>query len=451
MTGDRVGGKPRIFLSHTVVDQALAEAVQVTVKDLLGESVVVASSSSRGTEGSIRSGENWFDWISEQVRQAQVTLVLLTPSSVMKPWILWESGAVYGAASANGAHSVTRVRPLAVGVDLADVPSPLKDSHAQITLGDRRADVLAFFQQLIEELAEGSTALVRAGQRLAPAVDNWLDLVQSALRKSPLLASEAVVGEWCARLDGLEAAGRPSEVAHLHDWLLIAFGQEAGSGEVPIDIRIHRRLGELYLRSAQYEKAERQFAMAHRLVPRDLFILRSRGQAALEKGAFDTAATVIKQIEELDPRAFVHNPECAALKGRYHRDQGDHLIARDVYGLALEANPNSYYLADLTGQEKLATGDPKGAAETYRQALTIIDRQAEKNVWTHATAATAAIVIADTDRVAQELDAIRRLHPSESELSSILEGIERIRNALGLDHTQAVVWQTLLRGRAVAD
>lgn len=39
----------------------------------------------------------------DRVRECDFALILITPSSVNKPWILWEAGAVSGAATAANA------------------------------------------------------------------------------------------------------------------------------------------------------------------------------------------------------------------------------------------------------------------------------------------------------------------------------------------------------------
>ena len=58
-------------------------------------------------------GDNWMTWIAEfQVKQCDFALVLLTPASIQKPWIVWETGAVHGAAMMLGEGGRRKVRPL---------------------------------------------------------------------------------------------------------------------------------------------------------------------------------------------------------------------------------------------------------------------------------------------------------------------------------------------------
>src|SRR5205807_768369 len=113
--------------------------------------------------------------------------------------------------------------------------------------------------------------------------------------------------------------------------------------DIPLDIRIHRRLGELYLSSQDYQAAVVQFELARQLSPRDIFVWRELGRAYIGLKQRDKTSDVILAIEKLDPQAFERNAECAALKGRWLRDQ-DPAAARDVYRKAFQNNSNSYYL-----------------------------------------------------------------------------------------------------------
>src|SRR5690348_16599980 len=98
-----------IFISHTHTDQAIADAFRGAMRTIFGERVTVKYSTNKELEGGIKPGEDWFRWIGEQVRAAKAALILLTPSSIQKPWVLWEAGAVAGAVLAsadNGARSL---------------------------------------------------------------------------------------------------------------------------------------------------------------------------------------------------------------------------------------------------------------------------------------------------------------------------------------------------------
>ncbi|MEV0764248.1 toll/interleukin-1 receptor domain-containing protein [Nocardia sp. NPDC050435] len=438
--------RPIIFISHTESDKAIADAVDDAVKSLFGVgAVTVVYSTSRELGSSVKFGEDWFQWIAKHVQTATVTLVVLTPTSVRKPWVLWEAGAVFGAVLAAPAAQLRTVRPITFQIGMSDVPSPLANSHAHIARGDSLPDVKLLLNEFVEQFSGDRTATIRAAQRVDSVAMQWLDTVAEALRTAPLTPSEPIVSEWCERLDTLAADGRASEVKQLHEWLLVAFGQGHGIEQNPIDIRLHRRLAELYLATKNYREAAAQFEMARKLSPRDLFILRSLGQTYLSDRNYADTDQVLQSIASLAPDAFASNVECAALKGRWFRAQGHIPEAREVYSAAFAKNSNSYYLADLLGNAELQLGRKSDAALTYGRALAIINRIAERNLWTEATAATAAIVSGDLVAAQAHLAAVRTHRPTAAEVESILQGLERLQGPLDIDAEQMASWSRILR------
>ncbi|MDO0934530.1 TIR domain-containing protein [Streptomyces sp. DG2A-72] len=437
-----------IFISHTHTDQAVADAVRNAIFELFGrESVTVTYSTSRELGGGVPIGEDWFRWIGEQVHKASVTLVLLTPTSVQKPWVLWEAGAVYGAALTSEDSTLRRVRPLAFQIGMDDIPSPLRSSHAQVARGDQYEDIKQLLDEFVSDFfsdVNEKAGFIRAAQRVPVAAKSLLETASEALRTSPLIPTEPIVNEWCTRLDNLTEHHRHSEVRQLHEWLLVAFGQSKENGLKPIDIRLHRRLAQLYMASAHYIEAAQQFELARRLSPRDIFVMRSLGQAYLAQGNYPDAARVISEIEKLDPRAFIKNAECAALKGRWHREQNQHTEAHDIYAKAFQENSDSYYLGDLLAVAKLQLGDRHGAADIYRRTLSIIERLPDRNFWIYATAANAAIVNGDRTGAIEYFSSIRDDNPSEADMQSIEGGLIRILPLLGTTTEELAEWKSLL-------
>lgn len=119
----------RIFVSHSSPDQPLVDAFNDLVRGVFVEAVTVASSSAPVDDGGIDAGADWLQWIIEQVGGSDLTLVVLTPLSRLKPWLLWEAGAVTGAWVARGKPS--RIVPLLFGLGNDEVPSPLQSRQAK--------------------------------------------------------------------------------------------------------------------------------------------------------------------------------------------------------------------------------------------------------------------------------------------------------------------------------
>lgn len=395
----------KVFISLTKKDSGLADAMSNAINELFGGHVATYYSTKKELEGGIRGGENWFQWIVEQVRQCDLAFILVTPNSVQKPWIMWESGAVYGAALADGTTQVTKVRPVIFQLRSSELPSPIRDANAQYRYGDRPADIKQLFDELFDQFRGEFTASIMTdyGRKFGEVTDKYLSEVRSQLKNAAALPSHNVVEEWRHRLDDLASQDRISEIEQLHRWMDVTFGLEDGDPQ-PIDMRIHARLGTIYMKGSDYRNAIAQLTLAQRLAPRDIYILRTLARAHLEDKNRDAAWEIIGRIEELDETAFSHNAECAALKGRYYREAGDNSSAAEIYDQASAHNPESYYLANLAAEAYAAIGNGQKSKEKFQLVLAIIKQLNEVNVWTVASKANAYIALGDLDAAMGELD-----------------------------------------------
>ena len=419
----------RVFISLTKRDAGLADALDKAIKELFGGHIETFYSTKKELEGGIRGGQDWFRWIVEQVKKCDLAFILVTPNSVQKPWIMWESGAVYGAALADHGDNVTKVRPIVYQLRSSELPSPIRDANAQYRYGDRSADVRQLFDELYDDFqADLSGSVMREyGRKYGEVSTTYLEQVKKQLRNAAALPSHNVVEEWRHRLDDLANQHRISEIPQLQRWMDVTFGLEDGEPQ-PVDMRIHARLGGIYMKGGDYRNAIAQLELAQQLAPRDIYILRNLARARLEDGSRDLAKELIDRIEELDTRAFTHNAECAALKGRYYREAQDYGQAADIYDKALSNNPDSHYLANLAAESYAAVGSREKAVDKFRQVLAIIGRLKEDNVWTMASKANAQIAIGDIGAALKELDTFseRGQRLSTDERETISSGFERV-------------------------
>ncbi|MGY2082274.1 TIR domain-containing protein [Blastococcus sp. SYSU DS0539] len=412
---DASGG--RIFVSHTGSDKRLATALEHAIESLCTGRIRVCHSSRKDSAGGVPTGVDWFVWIGEQVREADLTIAVLTPASLAKPWLLWETGAVYGATyAASDGRAERPLWPLLFKVAPGQLPGPLGAMNRQARRGDDPQEIRQLLEDIIDFLHDrgrlSSSDLRQATRRVDDTLDNYLSAIQSALRDLPIAPTEAAIQEWCARLDHLAAKSRFSEVDHLRDWLDIAFGRDENDRGRPLDSRIHRRLGELYLACGKYKQAAEQLRLTWDLAPRDVYVLRTLGEAALKDTDLEATGSYIEEIERLDRQAFQRNADCAALKGKLLRLKADLPGAREVYAAALKQNQDSYYLYDLLGQVELQRGDMPAATKAYREALNAVGRLDERSMWASATAATASLVLGQQAAMTQHLAAFARTRPS---------------------------------------
>lgn len=81
----------KLFLSHSAVDIDLAEYLELTVRVSIPSIDVFRTT----RVGQIQAGREWFNIIAQELRQADIFLILLTEASVNRPWICFETGAAW--------------------------------------------------------------------------------------------------------------------------------------------------------------------------------------------------------------------------------------------------------------------------------------------------------------------------------------------------------------------
>lgn len=107
-----------MFLSHDHQDDELARVVARVISRITLMQLEVWFSSDESAVGGIRPGRLWIEEIRSQLKQSKAIIILITPMSVNRPWILFEGG--FGAAIPD-----CDVIPLCVGMSTNDVPFPL--------------------------------------------------------------------------------------------------------------------------------------------------------------------------------------------------------------------------------------------------------------------------------------------------------------------------------------
>lgn len=112
-----------VFVSHSHKDADLASAVKELIRYILDSEVTVDYPSDTALGEGIPVGTNWLDWIMGRVRECDVALMILSPESLSRPWLMWDAGAVSGVPKAQ--DSDRRIIPLLYRVNSEDVPGPL--------------------------------------------------------------------------------------------------------------------------------------------------------------------------------------------------------------------------------------------------------------------------------------------------------------------------------------
>jgi hypothetical protein len=88
--------RPLIFISHDHRDASLAEAFANLLTDASGGFLKSFRSSDRKGGAGIEFGAEWYSEIMGKISDATDVVALLTPSSLDRPWILYEAGVAKG-------------------------------------------------------------------------------------------------------------------------------------------------------------------------------------------------------------------------------------------------------------------------------------------------------------------------------------------------------------------
>ena len=169
-----------VFISHASEDAGLATAIEQLLREVTNGALNVRNSSSEDVAARIAVGDDWLAWIHDQVKNTDTTVVLLTARSVANRWVLWETGAIWGAASAFGKKDT--LLPVCVGIPMSDIPEPLQRIQAANVSSE--VGIHQFLLRLIEgtlsnNKAQQCQSFVRLGQKKGfgeyfKAVENYI-------------------------------------------------------------------------------------------------------------------------------------------------------------------------------------------------------------------------------------------------------------------------------------
>src|SRR2546427_10069321 len=81
-----------IFISFIHEEQQVALAIQEMLRSRLSADRAVFLSAD---DWQIHAGEVWLDRIKQELAEATVVLLLLSPASVGRPWVNFEAGAAW--------------------------------------------------------------------------------------------------------------------------------------------------------------------------------------------------------------------------------------------------------------------------------------------------------------------------------------------------------------------
>ena len=423
-----------VFVSHATTDRVIVDLLDELFKKTYGPgNIKLKYSSSKMSSDGIPFGDDWYQWILQEVKNCEIALIVLTSNSINKPWILWEAGAVKGVALAS--EKEKRVLALTFGLVSDQVPAAL--SQTQNVKGDDASEITKMLKEIYQrsfriDISKGED-VVDYYTNIRENVSKYINEVNRILLDLPIMITSSMINEWCRRIIELTDRNRESEVGVLERWIWLSFGIIEEKDKYPLDMKLHLLLGDAYLSSKKYDEAIFHYNLAKRMAPRDIFILRKLGQVFLECNKFDRAQETLACIESFDSGAFIDNSECAGLRGRlfkelYKESQSEEDLheALNAYNNAFKQNLDSYYLADNVGQLSLQADDEKTANYAFSTASNIIRGLPKQSVWSLATGITSELYLGNKDVANGYLIQLKEKRPSTQVIQSIQEGVENI-------------------------
>jgi hypothetical protein len=156
----------KIFLSHAASDRETADVLRTELLARLPGVEVFLSS----RPGHIPTGAEWWVIIQSELRSADAYVILLTPNSILRPWIPFELGAAWMSG-----------RPLftvaTAALDRAKIPMPL--AAFQVNSLEDKQEAVAFLASIgaraddIDSLCTGISAVARSIVETIDELDAW--------------------------------------------------------------------------------------------------------------------------------------------------------------------------------------------------------------------------------------------------------------------------------------
>ena len=147
MPGPGAIDKPTVFISHAATDQPIARVIHDEIRRIFADGVEVFASS---VPGVIKPGSEWLKEIRDNLTAATAVIVIVTPTSINRPWIWFEVGASWSKME----DGEGRILPVCVPeVDKGSLPEPLGRLHA-MSLGSA-VETKEVFQALVDQFDFG--------------------------------------------------------------------------------------------------------------------------------------------------------------------------------------------------------------------------------------------------------------------------------------------------------
>jgi hypothetical protein len=145
--------KPTVFISHAATDAPIAEILHTEIDRIFAGGVRIFASS---VPGVIEPGTDWLKSIRKSLTAATAVIVIVSPTSLNRPWVWFEVGASWSKMEEGDG----KIIPVCVPeVDKGSLPEPLGRLQA-MSLG-KASETKEIFKSLIDQFDFGKLGQFR--------------------------------------------------------------------------------------------------------------------------------------------------------------------------------------------------------------------------------------------------------------------------------------------------
>jgi hypothetical protein len=146
--------KRRIFISHSHSNKEIIVWLKNLLEKVFADQVDILATSLEN-DSTVPFGLDWLSWITDNLSQSDVVLVVLTPDSKHRPWVWFEMGHIWQSIGFEKENSDEKIRliPVTFNLEKPDLEYPFLQLQTKDLA--KKEDVKALFGDLVKYLECG--------------------------------------------------------------------------------------------------------------------------------------------------------------------------------------------------------------------------------------------------------------------------------------------------------
>lgn len=425
----------KVFISHAHEEKDIALAWQTLLETISQGAIEVWLSSDTKPLGGLGLGKEWRENIYQKLNESNFVIAILSPRSMEKPWILWETGVASGIEKNRG------LIPILYSMPLTDFEGPLASYQAYS--GEDKSKIYEICERLMHE-----AELKPKAKYWEPIVENYMNTIK--FHRPARNAGIPAVNVWIRRIESLINYGRSSELESTRDAMYTSLGTDK-----PVSVEIHELLSQIFIEEKKFNIGLDEVKKALEILPDDLDLLHRKVLALLELEKYEEVKDNLSYINSNFPEAK-YLPEIAGLEGRYYRSLFERngekeclKLAIDAYKQAYKKDNYSYYCGVNAVTLMLLNEQINDAVNLSKEVLSVckkIENNNKKTFWLDFTIGDLELISGNIKTAKESyVNGLKRIpKPSDRQKESAVRGVNRIAKAMNLEDELIIDLKKLL-------